>query len=208
MLINNSYFVAERDVPNTNYLDASSLLDNIINVREKEYLIDALGYELFVKFMTALKAETDEQRMLDLLFGADFIGFNGRPTRWEGFVKVLEDTADPLEITIDGEEVEVPITGVPIADELTSPICDYVYFYWLRKKRTNTGDIGEVKAEGQNSFVVSARRKGVEAWNTMVTRTKKLQEFMQVNSSVYPEFQGHNGSQEHRLLLTTLNPFW
>ncbi|RUP42609.1 MAG: hypothetical protein EKK63_00280 [Acinetobacter sp.] len=89
-LINSSYFIGERDIPNTDNAATAAALDTFIRTYEKQYLKKALGYELFKVFTTGLQADTPAQRYLDLLFGKEFTGHDGKLKKWEGLVSVTE----------------------------------------------------------------------------------------------------------------------
>lgn len=47
MIVDSSFFIGERNIPNTSYPDVQSLLYEIAKVRERELLVSVLGYELF-----------------------------------------------------------------------------------------------------------------------------------------------------------------
>ncbi len=91
-LIDSSYFIGEKNIPNTSYGDVSSSLENLIVVREKDFLTKVLGYELFKLFEQGLLQATPEPRMVDILLGKEYTGFNGRATKWGGLISVLTDT--------------------------------------------------------------------------------------------------------------------
>lgn len=84
--VNNSYFIGEKNVPNTSYADVSSVLSNLIVVHEPEYLKTILGYELFLLFMAGIQVASPDQRYLDILLGQDFTGENGNRKRWAGLI--------------------------------------------------------------------------------------------------------------------------
>lgn len=97
MLINSSYFTGgERNIPNTHYSDVSGLISEIISIREPEYLLKALGYELYSIFKAGIIAATPDQRYRDILLGAEFIGLNGEKKRWEGLVSLTEPQANVI----------------------------------------------------------------------------------------------------------------
>lgn len=207
MLISKSYFNGERDVPNTNYPDGASALNDIIKVREREYLLAVLGYDLYKKFYTSLLAQDGEQRMLDLLFGKDYTGYNGLGQRWEGFAQILATTSH-VDLSIEGRAFAANSVGVPVVAKLQSPICDHTFFYWLRKKRTNTNDTGESKAEEQNATGADAKKKSADTWNAMVEKNLKLDEFMRIEYATYPEYQLYTGDKELRYMHTKINPYF
>lgn len=207
MLIDESYFIGERDIPNTYATDVKSVIANLIGIHEKEFLINLMGYDLYSKFKLALKNETDEQRMLDILFGKTFTGLNSQPKRWEGLISLLT-AVNTIDLKVDGVTVTVTSLGVPVAETLVSPIADYCYFYWMKQKASQTAEMGEMKPQGQNAVPITPRRKMTSCWNSMVDKCLLLKEFFQVNSTVYPEYDYHVGTKECRLLLTKMNPYF
>lgn len=88
MLIDSSYFIGDLNVPNTIADDVSSSLTNLIRLREKEYLIKLMGYELYKAFSTGIAAATPAQRYLDILLGADFTDYAGKLRHWDGLISI------------------------------------------------------------------------------------------------------------------------
>ncbi len=178
-LINSSYFIGERNIPNTLYPEVSSLIDHLISEHQEEYLTSLMGYELFKLFEAGLLVTpTPDQKWLDIKNGVAFTGLDGRAKKWAGFVN---------------------------ATTLLSPIADYVYYWYSRNNSTQTAAMGEVQSKNENSSNVSSAGKQVRAWNDMVAKNKLLNEFLQVNYSTYPEFQQHSGARELRNLLIRIN---
>lgn len=108
-LINSSYFIGERNVPNSTYPDVLSTLNNLIDVHEKKYLQRALGYELFKNFMAGLLEVTIEPRFLDILFGKEFTGVDGRLKKWMGLISVTEETPS-IEISTSSVGIDLFFT--------------------------------------------------------------------------------------------------
>ena len=188
-LINSSYFIGEKNVPNKDGADVSVVLNNLIDRYEPEYLKKALGYELFLSFMTGIQVTTPDQRYTDLLIGKDFTGQNGKLNRWAGFINVI------------------PGGAIVVAYPL-SPIADYVYWYWLKHNHSQTSGLGEVRSELQNAVRVSPKHKAVKTWNDMVEKTWLLYEFLKVNPTTYPEFQAYLSDPDINLMLTKINTFF
>lgn len=183
-LINSSYFIGEKNIPNITYADVSGVLNNLILAHENEYLKIALGYELFLLFMPGIIVATPNQRYLDILNGQDFTGENGKRKRWAGLIS----PATPF--------------------NAQSPIADYVYYYWLKFNHTQTSGLGEVRSEVQNAARVSPKHKAVMAWNGMVEKSWLLYEFLKVNPVTYPEFQAYLSDPDINLMLTKINTFF
>lgn len=93
-IIDKSYFVGEINIPSTGYQDVDSSLMDFISIRERKYLIAALGYDLYLAFTAALSSGAPAPKYLSLLFGQDFLGLDGVNKRWEGFASVV--TSSPF----------------------------------------------------------------------------------------------------------------
>ena len=74
------------------------------------------------------------------------------------------------------------------SDTLESPIANYVYFWYQENLVTNSVGIGETKPKSENSNLASVLQKQMRSWNEMVRFTYKVQEFIQKNSTDYPDF--------------------
>jgi len=206
MFIDKSYFIGERDIPNTISAEVTSHVNDLIGIRESECLIKAMGYDLFTAFIQAIKDETDEQRMIDILIGKDFVGTDGMKKRWNGLVSLKVATTS-LAVVIEGTTYHVNVTGHKIATTLISPIADYVYYHWLKHNNTIATSMGEQKGETQNATGAYPRYRLSRVNNEMVKRFCLLKEFLQVNYSVYPEFVQYAGSRDLWLFLKRSNPW-
>lgn len=91
MLIDSSYFIGERNIPNTEQAATSSLLDTFIRKYENDYLRKSLGYELFKAFSEGIADVSPDQRFLDLLFGKEFTDYRGKLNKWNGLVSVTTE---------------------------------------------------------------------------------------------------------------------
>ena len=119
MLIDSTYFIGERNIPNTDRPEVSSLLDSFIVKYEGDYLRKALGYELQKALSEALLLPTVPQRFIDLLFGVDFTDNHSTLQRWPGFISYTGTTptaaislpaASDLFFTI-GQTIGAPVNG-------------------------------------------------------------------------------------------------
>lgn len=72
---------------------------------------------------------------------------------------------------------------------LTSPIANYVYYWFIRNQITNTAGIGETVNQANNSTVVSPEQKMVKAWNDMVDDLTPIIQFMNNNRLLYSDFR-------------------
>ena len=87
-LIDNTYFNGERNIPNTAYDGVDTTLTNLIAVREKEFLIKLLSYQLYKLFVADIALPTPSQRFTDILFGTDYTNSRGELDRWNGLVSI------------------------------------------------------------------------------------------------------------------------
>lgn len=118
---------------------------------------------------------------------------------------VLFTSGDTFNIQITGVTVNVgqaPVSSIP-----TSPLADYVYYYWQRNNATNTSGIGEVKHEGVNSSVAHGANKMVYAWNRMVERLHPLVKNLHLDNAKWPEFSKRDRWGDLHNLTTRINAF-
>ena len=179
-LINSSYFIGEKSIPNTSYPEVAGIVSNLIAIHEKDFLIKLLGYELFKLFIAGIAVGSPDQRYLDIKNGVEFTGLDGRLKKWEGLVD---------------------------ATTFKSPIADYVYYHYLRQVANNASGVGQVQATVENSMIVSSAKQQARSYNNMVTKCMLFVEFMQLNGSVYPEYQFQLGNIDLWNLLTRVNAY-
>lgn len=70
----------------------------------------------------------------------------------------------------------------------TSPIANYIYYWFIRNHTTTTTGIGETLSQANNSTIVSPEQKMVKAWNDMVDNLTLLIPFINDNRPSYPNF--------------------
>ena len=114
MLINNSYFTGDLNIPNVMSPDVASSLNTLISKREKEYLIRMLGYELYSAFTVGITQATPNQRFLDILIGQQYTGYNGHTHKWDGLVASTIDNTLTSVKAVAEIFFTVGITGAPI----------------------------------------------------------------------------------------------
>ena len=186
MIIDSSYFVGDISIPHTASPDVSSNLNSLIGAKEKEYLVTLMGYELYKVFHPATLSGSVTGRYADILNGQEFTGYDGKLKRWEGLVSpITTDNPTP-----------------------SSPIADYVFYYYLLQKHTMTTGIGQVKPKGQNSTPVSEKYKACAAWNSMVDKSILLYQFLRSSPTVYPEYNAYLNDRGVSALLTKIHPFY
>lgn len=80
-LVNQSFFVRDINIPNTEKEPTKQRVVSFIEKYEPQCLLNLLGYPLFKVFGSEVSP-----RMTDLLGGAEYIDFNGNTRKWEGLV--------------------------------------------------------------------------------------------------------------------------
>jgi hypothetical protein len=198
-LIDTSYFIGERNIPNAGTgSPVDKLIAREILVNEGKFLKLALGNSLYSAFMTALGKNADgsfenvdkgvpaaavPQKWKDLLNGKEYTGLDSRKYTWVGFIVLADDAA--------------------ISESI---IADYVFFQFMKNYSTLTTPMGEVKAGTENATAVSPKFKMTSVWNKMHFEINELVRFLRNNSSVYTEWTFQDGyctTQD----LGFLNPF-
>lgn len=67
-----------------------------------------------------------------------------------------------------------------------SPIANYVYYWFIRNKITETAGIGEVIGKANNAVMVSPEIKMVRAWNEMVDLVNEIVRWIDERKTMYP----------------------
>ncbi len=89
MLIDLSYFNGNLLISNTDRQATAETVQWFINKHEPEFLQKLMGYELYKAFtigMSAISPATPDQRYLDLLYGCEYINYQGRTSKWKGLI--------------------------------------------------------------------------------------------------------------------------
>jgi hypothetical protein len=179
-LINNTYFIANLDLPGKGNAGVTELLNIMIGRYEPELLQKALGYGFAKLFTDAIAAATEQaplaQRWIDLRDGKEYV-VDGRTFKWKGFAD------STLKISL---------------------IANYVYYKYRKYTATLTDNIGESKPKSINADSVSANQKMVDAWNGMVEMLYSLYHFLDNNADTYPEY---DGSLTDIYILQNINTF-
>lgn len=179
-LINSSYFIGEKDIPNTTYAEVADMISNLILVYEEKYLETFMGYELYKKFKDGIAEVTPEVKWTKIKNGTEFTGQDGQLKKWKGLV----DTTT-----------------------YESPIAYYCYWYYLKRNATQSASMGEVRTDNANSTPASPRYKMANALNKMVELNKVLHDFLVSNYSDYPEYATRPSTTATRSMLTFKNPY-
>lgn len=106
-------------------------------------------------------------------------------------------------VTVEVSQKYVSGVTVPILKK--SPIANYIYFYWLRSRVSETTGTGEATITPQNAIRVSSHNKQRNAWNDMVEMNTSLVQFLLANETLYPEFKQYHKEKENFDLLHTIN---
>lgn len=168
-LIDRSYFIGEIDIPNTNQVAVQENLDYLISKREPELLMALWGYAMYKAFLAGLLLDPVPQRWIDLRDGVDYT-HDGEQRHWMG---LISKTGEPKE----------------------SLIANYVYYWYTRKKATQTSGVGEVATKTENSVRISPIAKQVHAWNQMVQWIWDMDYFLDEKKADYPELKPVNQCQ-------------
>ena len=165
-LIDQTYFCREINLPEVGNPIAGDLVCKFIDKYEPRYLVESLGYAFAKQFLEGLGVEPTDQRWLDLLNGCEWQDKKGNVLYFEG--------------------LRNSVTKV-------SPIANYVYYFYVRSRNSDTAMVGEVRAKTENSYRITPAEKMVNAWNDMVAWTRSMWYFLErsVNGDgdrVYPEF--------------------
>jgi len=143
MSIDSSYFIGEITIPNLDKVGNQATLTSDISFYEKEILMDALGYQLYLEYTTAIAGESPAQKWLDLRDGAEF------------------------SFEFYGNTVTRKWIGLENSDKV-SLIAYYVYAMYIRKVSQTLTGVGMAVGQSENAQIVSGSRKMVNAWNRFI----------------------------------------
>lgn len=142
--IDTTYFTDARGIYipgiGTNANSNLAVFTPFLEAKEKQVLIDALGFELYTAFVAGIG---DGAKYDDLLNGKTYqIDICGVATnvRWNGLVNTDKE----------------------------SFIAYYTYWHWQLEKVGDTALTGVVRNENENSRQVTPHKKMVDAWNNFV----------------------------------------
>lgn len=158
-IIDRSYFFGEIAIGQLSTDAVKDKLNIFIGKHEDDLLQGILGYASYKDF----KANPTAPKWVDVRDGKEYVDENNVLCKWEGL------------IVNDGEIPE-------------SLIASYVYYWYQRSQLTNTGGVGEVKTDTENSSAASPKFKMVNAWNNMIKGVEALYSFMRANKTVYNDW--------------------
>lgn len=70
----------------------------------------------------------------------------------------------------------------------SSPIANYVYYWYMRNSHTQTASTGETKGKHENADYASVATKLVRAWNDMSHWVCELSDYLDARKDVYTEW--------------------
>ncbi len=156
MIIDNSYFRGELNLPQVGNNILKGDVDRSIDFYEANVLRSLLGYDLYTLFIAGLEADTPDQRWLDLRDGASFtfsVGGRTYTRQWEGLANTRK----------------------------VSLIAYYVYYHYRNEVETPISNTGQARAVKENSqwvdykpFIIKAYNKGVDLYGQIPTRLRPI----------------------------------
>jgi hypothetical protein len=170
VLIDRTYFVGEINIPNTTTAAIGGLLDVFIEKYEKKFLTEVLGYELYKAFTDGLAEVTVEDKWIDLRDGIEYTDSSGKTRFYPGLISAISG---------------------PVTVE-TSPIANYVYYWFARNAHSQTATMGEVKSKNENADVHSPALKMTRAWNEMSAWTCELKDYLDNKKDIYPAWESQD----------------
>ena len=164
--IDASYFTGKIFLPNTstNYSEGQQLL-TFINQYEPLFLEYVFGVQMAALVQGEINTPANAN-LAKIVNGTTFTDWAGRQQKWVG----LKNTA------------------------LLSPVANYVYYQVQQVRDTSSTGIGEMMQQTENATRTNAGAKTTMAWNQMVDWLLKLDEFIEVSSSV-SEYSTYNPSE-------------
>lgn len=145
MIIDESYFINDIAISDTNNESTVANLNSVIEKREKEALISILGYELYNLFISNI---TDE---------------------------IYNDIEEGKEFSFEfcGKTVTRKWVGLKNAEK-KSLLAYYTYFFYERDKNVFNSSIGFVTPKVENAEQDNPRVNYVNAWNNYIEQRGDL----------------------------------
>jgi len=145
MIIDESYFINDIAISNTNNTSIEAALNSAIVKREKEALISILGYELYKLFIDNLT----DQIYLDIVEGKEF------------------------SFEFCGKTVTRKWIGLTNSDKV-SLLAYYTYFFYERDRNVFNSSIGFVTPKPENAEQDNPRGNYVNSWNNYIEQRGDL----------------------------------
>lgn len=159
MIIDQSYFVREINVPQLSQPAVWEGLQLFGNKYQKRFLKEVFGLELAKLIEAYLADEPNGETRIGLIVnGAEFL-YSGEEQIWGG----LRNT------------------------EKLSPLANYIFYHFTNDGITSLSQVGETFSQAENSQRVSPDARLVFAWIEMVEMLEPLRKLME--SGDYPEYK-------------------
>lgn len=194
-LINESYFVGQLNIPDTDQAATLERLNWFIERYEREFLVDVMGYRLYKAFVTGITQANVDTRWKNLLKGCEFTNRRSLPDFWIGIVPEVDNLltlkdSDSINAVVGNSGGNVLAAGSRNNTNNTrvSMIAHWVYINWMLDRYSQTTPIGESVPSTINGDVTTPRLKIVEISNQLAEFVCQFNEFLFMNQSVYPEW--------------------
>jgi hypothetical protein len=163
MIVDETFFVGEINIPNTSKPEIKNSLTIFIEKYESELLTDLLGKELF----NLVEDARGDDRIYVLILGTDKYTVDGLVGSWRGLNYSY---------------------GSGVTGQTYSLIAYYIYWWWMKDKQIWGSGVGTSRVKPQNAEVMPIYMKLITAWNKFSEETLELYNFLSANQSIYPEW--------------------
>lgn len=183
-LISPDYFkgplaIAQRGQPSVN-----DDIANYITRYEQEFLVAALGYDLYNDFITGIAEDNPDQKWKDLNEGVVFKNTSGW---WPAFY-AANINRRPLYNNNQNMQWVGFAAGADAVNK-PSPLAAYVYYNYMRDLNVQNAGIGFVKAKGEGSVTGNPALRLVDRWNNMSDAITVLWQLLATKgTSVYENY--------------------
>jgi len=152
-VVDNTYFIREFAVPNTDEANSKSLevLNQYIDDKGRSLLRSALGEVLFAEFDSYLN-----NGVLPEI--PDLPTPDPVPAKWRELVDGVTYTIDSVDYVWGG-------LVNTVGTYKSSVMVPFIYYYWLKGERSFVSGVGEVRAEAKNAGGVNSTQTLTETWN-------------------------------------------
>lgn len=161
-LVGPAYFIANRTVAQLSQNSVKIDLETFIKRLQYDYLVRVMGLPLYKLFETEYAQDPKPAKWVELVTGGEF-EYKGSIAVWGG---LANDTFK------------------------TSPIADYVYYFYHRDKATEVVGSGTIIPDTENGANVVNRSRMVDAWNSACKNAQLMELFLESDPVAYPDYKG------------------
>lgn len=170
--------------------NSATLLTAYIEKYEKEYLVDLLGYDLYLLFIADLTANVPQTTRFLTIFNE--LSYN---TNSGDVVFIPSEYNDSDYAKRYRQKSKVPTLSTGIIKMLKG----FIYFEFVKEYGVQVSQTGVVIGKNENSDTSDSKALGLveSRYNDSINSYKVIQNYINANSEMYPEYEGVNKDKSY-----------